>query len=126
MNVLNKTYATSTADMQVYYSPEVIARFCVLLFYYDQTVTGSHKNPDLSSVTDDFIVEAIEAQETIYSYVKKYSDDDDNEKSPLPELKGSINWIEFRDKFKLQLSLIKSKRVPRIYSMSVTRKKIYN
>ena len=109
LNTLNKTYATARAVIQVYYSPKVIVRFAALLFYYDQAVKGFHQIPNLSFLDIDFVEEIAEIQKTIYSDVSKDSDDE-SEDVTIPNLKGTMNWVDFRDKFLLQLSEIKSKR----------------
>lgn len=126
LQTLNKTYATATTALQVYYSPKVIARFGALLFYYFQLVKGFHKIPDLSAVTTDFLEELLHIQKDIYSEVNKDSDDDEG-KIDIPILKGTENWIDFRDKFELHLSEVKSKRgFPLDYLLDKTIREVNN
>ena len=98
--ILNKTYATSTTGIHVYYSPNAIVRFAAILFYYDQAVNGFHTIPDRSLVDINLIDEIIETQKTIYVDVVQDSDDDDDE-VVISFLKVTANWVDFRDTSKL-------------------------
>ena len=126
LQTLNKTYATATSTLQVYYSPKVIVRFGALLFYYFQLVKGFHKIPDLSAVITDLLEELVHIQKDIYSEVNKDSDDDEGN-IDIPILKGTENWIDFRDKFELHLSEVKSKRgFPLDYLLDKTTREVNN
>ena len=110
LNILNKTFATATSrsGLRVYYSPVIIARFVAILYYYDQCINGYHTIPDINLVDSAFADKMIQ---TLKEHEESATmDSDDEEDVTIPTLQGSKNWVDFRDKFVLELSMIKSKR----------------
>ena len=110
LNILNKTFATATSHsgLRVYYSPVIIARFLAILHYYDQCINGYHTIPDINLVDSAFADKMIQ---TLKEHEESATmDSDDKEDVTIPTLQGSKNWVDFRDKFVLELSMIKSKR----------------
>ena len=105
---LNKTFATAAARIRVYYSPVVITRFAAVLFYYDQCINGYHTIPDLSLIDSAFADDMIQALKD--KEEAKENDSDDGEDIKIPNLKGSDDWIDFRDAFVLKLGETVSKR----------------
>ena len=98
---LNKTYASaSVAAIRVYYPPLIIARLMGVLHYYHQAVTVFHSIPDPSYIDDD---KADELAQVYKSFTSK--DESDDVEVEIPKLTGSSNWIDFRDKFLLKLSI---------------------
>ena len=100
---LNKTFASSNdMNLRVYYSPVVINRFAGVVHYYNQAVNTFHTIPDPSFMTRD----KADKLSNIYNAFYKYSKGDTEEvEVDIPKLTGSINWVNFRDKFIMKLSL---------------------
>ena len=100
---LNKTFASSSVPgLRVYYSPVAIARTLGVIHLYDQAVNTFHCIPDASYVNRGYADDLA----SIYEAFTKLSDDvKDDIDVQLPALTGSSNWVDFRDKFKMKLSL---------------------
>lgn len=108
MTGLNKTFASSSVStLRVYYSPVSISRMLGVIHLYDQGVNTFHCIPDASYVDRNYANEL----SSVYESFKKLSEKDKEEIDvQLPTLTGSTNWIDFRDKFKMKLSLTIGKR----------------
>ena len=114
---LNKTYASaSVAAIRVYYPPLIIARLMGVIHYFHQGVTVFHCIPDPSFIDDNKADELAQIYKSFTS--KKDTDDVDVD---IPKLTGSSNWIDFRDKFLLKLSIeIGSRKFPIDYVVDDT------
>lgn len=103
---LNKTFAASRNDaLRIYFTPVTISRLVGVVHYFNCAINNFHQIPDLLMVDED--------DATIYanhyrSLVK--AAEDDPELISLPQLTGSSNWIDFRDKFIMRLSNVKGCR----------------
>ena len=108
LNNLNKTFASAgTSTLRVYYSPVIIARFCGLLHYYNLAVNSFHCIPDPSFINVDF---SDELSSHYTAFKESSTRKDDEVDMDVPVLTGSSNWVTFRDKFLMKLSMTYGKR----------------
>ena len=122
LNGLNKTYATASDRRQrVHFSPIAIERFSAIVFYYDQAVHSYHSIPDMGLVDADMADDLIKVYRELTSESSDLKDSDEDEDVVVPTLKGSSNWVDFRDKFLLKLFNTKSSRgFPMDYLLDTT------
>lgn len=100
---LNKTFASSSdTTLRVYYSPVVINRFAGIIHLYNQAVNTFHTIPDPSFLTR---AKADELSNQYNSFRKWAKNETEEVEVEIPKLTGSSNWVDFRDKFKMKLSL---------------------
>ena len=102
---LNKTYGSAGEGLRVYYSPVVINRLVGLLYYFNIAVQHMHVIPKLS------VIQAMQASAWGRLYqdsIKKNETDMGQDDVKIPQFKGHSNWIEFKQKLILKISLIKS------------------
>ena len=98
---LNKTFASASQNIRVYYNPVIINRFCGCLAYFQLCVYSFHTIPDIEAITED-ISGDLGSFWTKYSADKKSksgNSNDDDIAIDLPSLKGASSWIAFRDAF---------------------------
>ena len=108
---LNKTFATaSSANMRVYYNPGLIKRMVGCLYYFRHAIFSLHTAPDIELIlrdhTNNYAKAWTKSQMTIQAN-KKAANKKEND---LVKLKGSNNWIDFRDSFTVRLKFITSAR----------------
>ena len=102
---LNKTFGSAGEGLRVYYSPVVINRLVGLLYYFNIAVQHMHVVPKLS------IIQAAQATAWGRLYqdsIKTKETDIGQDDVKIPQFKGHNNWIEFKQKLVLKISLIKS------------------
>ena len=101
---LNKTFGSVDEGLRVYYSP-VVNRLVGLLYYFNIAVQHMHVVPKLS------VIQAIQATAwgCLYQdFIKTKETDIGQDDVKIPQFKGHSNWIEFKQKLILKISLIKS------------------
>jgi hypothetical protein len=96
LSTLNKTFtSSSTVALQVYFSPVIIARFVGVVHYFNQAMNSFYTIPD------QLYFDASKASDYASNYHNfcnrfKIIDDADDE-IKIPDLLGSINWVDFCD-----------------------------
>ena len=100
---LNRTFtAAGNAALRVYYSPVVISRFAGVVHYYNQCVHSLHTIPDASFLDNNFVDDLM----SHYLEFRKIADKDkEDAEVTIPTLTGASDWINFREKLLLKLSL---------------------
>ena len=113
---LNKTFASAAGALRTYFTPVNVQRLTGVVYYYNHSINNLHRIPDILMITED--------DATAYSLLYRAStsdSDEDPDSVEIPELTGAGNWIDFRDKFTMKLSLIKGCRgVPLDYILDST------
>ena len=116
---LNKTFASSSdAALRVYYSPVVISRLLGVVHLYNQAVNTFHSIPDPSYLDENY---ADDLAAIYNAFSEKSKAEKDEVEIDLPKLTGSSNWIDFKEKFKMKLSLkIGNRGIPLSYVIDTT------
>ena len=120
----NKTFASSQIDeLRRYYAPVTISRLIGIVHYFNQCINTYHMVPDMSFITPEATTTLSTQYRQFKESVKKENDTDDE--IDIPELKGSTNWVDFRDKFTTKLSQTRGARdIPLSYVIDDTRREV--
>ena len=105
----NKTFASSPdPDLRRYYSPVTVSRLVGVVHYYNQCVNTFHMIPDCSFVDRATSNILSNNYKQFTDFLKK--DKEDDKKVEVPKLTNASNWVSFRDKFLMELSLTRGAR----------------
>lgn len=104
---LNRTYGAARDAIRMTFSPVAILRLTGILFYCSQAYHTLHEIPDINAIGP--------GDASIYgnhylSLMDGDADSDNEGEVSLPTFTGASNWIDFRDKFILKLSLVNGSR----------------
>ena len=109
---INKTFGSRPrANDRVYFNPRVTKLLVASIWYFVHCVYSFHIMPDIDSLTLAKATQldlACSQHKTSSNSTDSESKEDDD--VVLPKLKGSINWIDFRDKFLIKLAKLRNKR----------------
>ena len=112
-NEVNKTYGNaSRQELRVRFSPRVISRFSGVIWYFVHGIYSFHTVPDVASVTQAFATQLGTLARELTSPTD-HNDDSNSIKSEdvtLPTLKGTSNWIDFRDKISIKIGALENRR----------------
>ena len=102
---LNKTFGNSTvAGRRVYYTPVVLNRIVGVSFYFILAVHSLHSIPDITSITANLASQYGDRHKDFEAMSDSDLGDDAPTEVTLPILKGSSNWVEWKEKFSLRLA----------------------
>ena len=117
----NKTFGNaSAANRRVYYSPVKMNRIVGTAFYFILSVHALHTIPDIALIDAEM---ASQLGDTYDEFIgaTAANDDDDPVDINIPVLKGSSNWVEWKEKLHLKLAHLSSKRgFPLAYVIDTT------
>lgn len=110
---INKTFASlPRAQDRVYFTPRMVKLIVGSIWYFVHSVKSFHMMPNIGLLTLQKAVQLdITCSQLKTNASTKESTDKDDDEVTLPKLKGSINWIDYRDKFLIKLSKLKNKRL---------------
>ena len=108
----NKTFGSMPrAQDRVYFAPRLIKLVVATIWYFVHCVYSFHIMPDITSVTLQKATELdLVCSQSKSSTASTDAESSNDDEITLPKLKGSNNWIDFRDKFLIKLSKLKNKR----------------
>jgi hypothetical protein len=98
---LNKTFATADEASKIYFTPPVTSKLTGVMHYFNVSVNGYHRVPDISIITAD---DANQFGRNYRESIKRKDSKDDDDDLDIPKLLGSTNWVDFRDAFTSKLS----------------------
>ena len=112
-NDVNKTYGTaSRRELRVRFPPRVVTRFSGVIWYFVHGIYSFHTVPNIADVTRAFATEIGALAQDLSSPGDSAEDDSDikSDDITLPTLKGTSNWIDFRDKIVIKIGILKNRR----------------
>ena len=110
---VNKTFGSlPRAQDRVYFTPKLIKLIVAAIWYFVHCVHSFHIMPNIVMVTLQKATDLNDICSQLYSSSNQAdSNENEDDEVTLPKLKGSTNWIDFRDKFLIKLSKLKNKRL---------------